>query len=74
VKAFRVIAFVLFAFLYLPLLVVIAESFNASPLGTTWNGWTLRWYQAALSNANALSALKMTLLLASSSTAIATLI
>ena len=33
-----------FAFLYLPLVVLIVYSFNASRLVTVWGGWSIRWY------------------------------
>jgi putrescine transport system permease protein len=34
-----------FLFLYLPIVTLIILSFNASPMVTTWGGWSLRWYQ-----------------------------
>jgi putrescine transport system permease protein len=33
-----------FVFLYLPIVTLIALSFNASPLVTSWGGFSLRWY------------------------------
>ena len=33
-----------FAFLYLPIVTLIALSFNESPLVTNWTGFSLRWY------------------------------
>jgi putrescine transport system permease protein len=38
-----------FVFLYLPIFTLIVLSFNASPMVTSWGGWSLRWYEA-LSN------------------------
>jgi putrescine transport system permease protein len=35
-----------FLFLYLPIITLVVLSFNASPLVTTWGGWSLRWYNA----------------------------
>ena len=32
-----------FAFLYLPIVILIIYSFNASRLVTVWGGWSLRW-------------------------------
>ncbi|MCX7309253.1 MAG: ABC transporter permease [Afipia sp.] len=32
------------AFLYLPIVLLIIYSFNASRLVTVWGGWSLRWY------------------------------
>src|SRR5687767_1097967 len=34
-----------FAFLYVPILVMIVFSFNSSRLITSWGGFSLRWYQ-----------------------------
>lgn len=39
------------AFLYVPLLVVVAYSFNASRLVAVWGGFSTRWYGALLTNA-----------------------
>src|SRR5258708_29692766 len=32
------------AFLYLPILILVIYSFNASRLVTVWGGWSTRWY------------------------------
>jgi putrescine transport system permease protein len=36
------------AFLYLPIAILVINSFNGSRLVTVWGGWSLRWYQALL--------------------------
>lgn len=36
------------AFFYLPIGVLIVNSFNASRFGTTWQGFTLKWYERLL--------------------------
>ena len=33
------------AFLYLPIAILVINSFNGSRLVTTWGGWSLRWYR-----------------------------
>jgi putrescine transport system permease protein len=46
---FRLSALVLgFGFLYLPIAVLVAYSFNASRLVTIWGGFSTRWYGALL--------------------------
>ena len=65
-------ASVLYGFLYLPLFVIIALSFNASKYGTSWQGLSLQWYRSALSNELIHSAFKNTLVLAICSTLIST--
>lgn len=38
------------AFLYLPILILIAHSFNASQLVTVWGGFSTRWYASLFRN------------------------
>src|SRR5437763_3000293 len=39
-----------FAFLYLPIALLVVYSFNASRLVTVWGGWSTRWYGALIDN------------------------
>ncbi|WJH39029.1 ABC transporter permease subunit [Aliirhizobium terrae] len=39
-----------FAFLYIPIIILIVYSFNASRLVTVWGGFSLHWYSAMWSN------------------------
>ena len=39
-----------YIFLYLPIIVLIANSFNASKFGMKWGGFTTKWYEALLNN------------------------
>lgn len=39
-----------FAFLYIPILILVIYSFNASKLVTVWGGFSLHWYQEVWSN------------------------
>lgn len=68
----RLIAIVLYAFLYAPIAIVVLYSFNTARFGATWQGFTTKWYSTLAQNAAALSATKNTLLLALLSTAIST--
>ena len=45
-----------FAFLYLPILLLVIYSFNASRLVTVWGGWSLHWYAGLLDNRQLMSA------------------
>ena len=45
-----------FAFLYIPILLVIIYSFNDSRLVTVWGGWSFRWYVELFNNENILNA------------------
>ncbi len=45
-----------YLFLYLPLVVVVAYSFNQSRLGAEWTGFTLHWYQVLFADAEMMRA------------------
>lgn len=62
------------AFLYLPILILVIYSFNASRLVTVWGGWSLRWYREFLGDRAMIEASWMSLRVAVSSATIATLI
>ncbi|NLA68571.1 MAG: ABC transporter permease subunit [Gammaproteobacteria bacterium] len=47
-----------YAFLYIPIVSVVAYSFNASRLSTIWGGFSLRWYGELFSNAQLLDAVQ----------------
>lgn len=64
----------LFAFLYVPIAVLVVLSFNASGLPTSWGGLSLQWYRDLVSNEELLSAIKNSLIVAGSVTAISTVL
>jgi spermidine/putrescine transport system permease protein len=66
------LAGLLYVFLYAPIAIVIVFSFNAARHGMSWQGFTVHWYEVLLQNDQALSAAKNTLILAVSSTIVAT--
>ncbi|WP_298185181.1 ABC transporter permease subunit [uncultured Pseudomonas sp.] len=39
-----------FAFIYLPMLILVIYSFNGSRLVTVWGGWSIKWYVGLLDN------------------------
>ncbi|THG81730.1 ABC transporter permease subunit [Pseudomonas sp. A-1] len=43
-------------FIYLPMLILVIYSFNASRLVTVWGGWSLHWYAGLLDNRQLMSA------------------
>lgn len=49
-------AALVYVFLYLPLAVMAAYSFNASKFSLAWKGFTLKWYGKLLSNSSLLDA------------------
>ncbi len=63
-----------FAFLYIPISVLVALSFNEGGLPTAWTGFSTRWYGELWRNAEIIGAARNTLVVAVISTAIATLL
>nr|WP_221189795.1 ABC transporter permease subunit [Azomonas macrocytogenes] len=43
-------------FIYLPMVILVIYSFNASQLVTVWGGWSLRWYGGLADNTQLMSA------------------
>jgi putrescine transport system permease protein len=62
------------AFLYLPILILVFFSFNASRLVTVWGGFSTQWYAALLSNQPLLDAAWISLRIAFISALLATLL
>jgi putrescine transport system permease protein len=62
------------AFLYLPIVILVIYSFNASRLVTVWGGWSLRWYTEFFHDRAMLEAALMSFRVAAVSATIATLL
>jgi spermidine/putrescine transport system permease protein len=58
------------AFFYLPILVLVVNSFNASRFGSTWQGFTLQWYSRLTTQREIWAALEVTLVVAVSATVV----
>ena len=63
-----------FAFLYLPIVILVIYSFNASRLVTVWGGWSLRWYTEFFNDSAMIDAAWMSFRVAAASATIATLL
>jgi spermidine/putrescine transport system permease protein len=64
----------IYSFLYVPILILVAFSFNDSKLNAVWSGFTLEWYGKLWTNSSVLDAAKITLIVAIISTIAATMI
>jgi putrescine transport system permease protein len=62
------------AFLYLPIVILVIYSFNASRLVTVWGGWSLRWYTEFFHDRAMLEAALMSFRVAAASATLATLL
>ncbi|GAB3122059.1 ABC transporter permease subunit [Novispirillum itersonii] len=63
-----------FAFLYVPILLLIVFSFNESKLVTVWGGFSFKWYGELFQDEQLLGAAKISLLIAAMSATLATLL
>jgi len=63
-----------FAFLYVPISVLFALSFNAGGLPTAWTGFSFKWYGALVHNSDIMTAALNTLIVAVASTILATIL
>ena len=62
------------AFFYLPVVVLVANSFNASRFGGGWDGFTLDWYRKLFTQREIWMALRNTLVIAAFATAVSTVV
>lgn len=63
-----------FAFLYLPILLMVVFSFNDSRMVTSFTGFSLRWYEALWRNETLMEALFLSLRIAAVSATMATIL
>lgn len=61
------------AFLHLPLLVLVVFSFNASRF-TVWEGWSMRWYAAAIADSQLAEGLANSMIIAVTAAILSTVI
>ncbi|EEX16831.1 binding-protein-dependent transport systems inner membrane component [Citreicella sp. SE45] len=69
---FNWITLCFFLFLYLPLIILVVFSFNATRSATVWDGFSLQWYAKAFSNDDIQNAAKNSLIIAAVSTLFST--
>ncbi len=72
---FNIVALALgLAFLYLPIVILVVYSFNASRLVSVWGGWSTRWYAALLEDGDMLDSASISLRIAAASASAATVL
>ena len=67
-------ALLVFAFFYLPIVLLIFLSFNDNRMVGNWGGASLRWYRAMLANEQVMNSLRNSLYVAAASTIVSTLL
>lgn len=70
----RLYTFLIFLFLYAPIIVLIIFSFNNSKSRGVWNGFTLKWYIELFKDKEVLKALYNTILIATTTAIISTIL
>lgn len=70
----KLVTWVFFVWLYLPIAVVIWFSFNENSMVSVWTGFSTKWYAAALANKALMDALRMSLSVAAVATVVSTVI
>jgi len=73
-RGLRLVSWLVFAFLYLPVAVLVVFSFSASRYSMVWSGFTLQWYAALADDTRVLAALVNSLIVASSTTLISAML
>jgi spermidine/putrescine transport system permease protein len=63
-----------YAFLYLPIVIVIIYAFNESRLGQVWQGFSTRWFAAAFEDATLLKAFRLSVVTAGANCLVATVL
>jgi spermidine/putrescine transport system permease protein len=64
----------IYAFLYLPIIVVVVMSFNKTPSSLEWTGFTFRWYHQLFHSVDVIHALKNSFIVALSATLLSSLL
>lgn len=72
--ALWIVSILVYAFLYIPLIIVVVFSFNDSKLNAEWVGFTFHWYKALLHNHEMLLAARNSLIIAISASVLATVL
>ena len=67
-------ALVAYAFLYVPLIIVVVYSFNNSRLNAEWVGFTLDWYRQLFSDADMLAAAVNSLIIGLTASVVSTIL
>ena len=67
-KLFAAYGFLVYMFLYIPIIVLVIFSFNESKLNAVWTGFSFKWYVTLFHNDSILEALKNSLTIAFFST------
>ncbi len=71
-KGLGAVAALVFAFLYLPIVILVVLSFNANQQATIWTGFSTEWYGRVLANNDILNAARNSLIIATAAAVMGT--
>jgi spermidine/putrescine transport system permease protein len=74
IRVARLWLIIVYLFLYAPIAVLVAFSFNRARIGAVWRGFTWDWYEIALSNQAITDSLRVSLIIAVATAVLATFI
>lgn len=66
--------FVVYAYLYIPIIILVGNSFNADRYGLTWKGFSWDWYEKLMNNHTLIEAATHSIVIAFLAASLATLI
>ncbi len=64
----KIVTFLVILFLYLPIIILMATSFNESRFGHEWSGFSLKWYIRLFQDRDIWAAVRNTLIIGSAAT------
>ncbi|MCL2293899.1 MAG: ABC transporter permease subunit [Spirochaetes bacterium] len=65
-----ILTIIILTFIWAPIIILVANSFNASRFGTVWGGFTLQWYERLFADRNVWRSLENTLIVTGVSTVV----
>jgi len=70
----RIFSYLVYLYIYLPIIILVIFSFNTQKLNIRWEGFTLKWYEVLFNDSNVILATRNTLIIAFVATFVATVV
>lgn len=70
----RIFSYLVYMYIYLPILILVIFSFNTQKINIRWEGFTLKWYEVLFNDSNVILATRNTLIIAFVATLVATVV
>jgi spermidine/putrescine transport system permease protein len=69
-----ILTIIIIIFFWLPIIILVVNSFNASRFGSVWGGFSLKWYEKLFADHNVWRSVKNTIIVTTVSTAVSLII